>query len=523
MITSIIESSRELDQFAIIISSSFFLSVVISFIVLRKNTPQLPCVNKPKRWEFTFTNAKKRYYANAKQIIQDGFKRSKDGFYVVTENGVELILAPKYAHAIRNDKRFDFHTYRTHTMLPNVAGLNVFEMDQVGKEIMSYIIRQKLTHQLVDLIKPLSEEADDCLQQSWTDNPDWHEITLKSTLLDMISQQSAHVFLGHTFSHNASWLALSRSITLQAFSAVRELRVYPSVLRPLVGWFLPACKSLRGEIARARALIEPLILARRVERERCIANGQEPPVYHDTIAWAEECARGRKYDPALIQLTLALSAMHNTSDFLTQVIYDIAARPELVEELRKEIIEVRTSGGAKDSWDKGAVHKLRLMDSVMKESQRLKPTGLVNMRRYATEEIRLSSSISGDKEEDSIKIQKGDLVMISQHSHWDEDVYPNAALFDPYRFYKSRETPTQDHGAHFVATSVNHIGFGHGVHGCPGRFFAAAETKLAMCYILMKYDIKLVDQPQVFTVGSLLIANPVAKVAVRRRKAEVSL
>jgi hypothetical protein len=192
----------------------------------------------------------------------------------------------------------------------------------------------------------------------------------------MISQQSARIFLGRSFSHNPTWLALSRSITLHAFSAVRELRVYPSLLRPLVGWFLPACKLLRGEIAKARTLIEPIVIARRAERERCIAEGLEPPIYLDTIAWAEECARGRKYDPAVIQLTLALSAMHNTSDFFTQVLYDIVARPGLVEELRKEIIDVQADGGAREFWNKGAVHQLMLMDSVMKESQRLKPTGL---------------------------------------------------------------------------------------------------------------------------------------------------
>ncbi|GIC94716.1 cytochrome P450 [Aspergillus udagawae] len=337
----------------------------------------------------------------------------------------------------------------------------------------------------------------------------------------MISQQSARIFLGRSFSHNPTWLALSRSITLHAFSAVRELRVYPSLLRPLVGWFLPACKLLRGEIAKARTLIEPIIIARRAERERCIAEGLEPPIYLDTITWAEECARGRKYDPAVIQLTLALSAMHNTSDFFTQVLYDIVARPGLVEELRKEIIDVRADGRAREFWNKGAVHQLMLMDSVMKESQRLKPTGLVNMRRYATEKICLPSCDPGDN--DGLTIEKGDLLMISQHNHWEEEVYPNAAHFDPYRFYKMRQTPTQQHAAHFVATSVNHIGFGHGAHGCPGRFFAAAETKLALCHILMKYDIKLVDQPKVFTVGSITSADPVARVAVRRRKEEVSL
>ncbi|KAL4875201.1 cytochrome P450 [Aspergillus karnatakaensis] len=496
------------------------LAIAVLISVLRPSTRELPLINAPRRFEFTFTNAKKRYYANAKKIIQAGFKKSKKGFYVVTENGIELILAPRYAHAIRNDKRCNFHTYRVHTMLPNVAGLNVFEMDQVGKEIMSYIILQKLTHHLVDLIKPLSDEASDALQQSWMNSPEWHDVPLKSSLLDMISQQSAHIFLGPNFSRNPDWLKLSRSITLHAFGAVRELRVYPSVLRPLVGHFLPACKSLRSEIAKARMLIEPLVEGRRAERAQCAAKGVEPPVYLDTVAWAEECARGRKYDPAVMQLTLALSAMHNTSDFLTQLIIDVVARPGLVDGLRREIIQVREKAGEDGGWNKGAVHQLKLMDSVMKESQRLKPTGLVNMRRYATEKIQLPPF---DDESEAVTIQKGDLLMISQHNHWDEGIYPNAAHFDPYRFYHLRQTRTQDHAAHFVATSVNHIGFGHGIHACPGRFFAAAEAKIALCHILMKYDIKLIDQPKVFTVGSLTGADPVARIAVRRRKEEVTL
>ncbi|RAL12472.1 cytochrome P450 [Aspergillus homomorphus CBS 101889] len=522
MISALLTAIRDVGKCTTVVVTSTLL--IIAFIITLSHSPnsRLPLVNSPKRWEISFTNAKKRYYSNAKEIIQAGFEKSKDGFYAVTENGIELILAPKYAHTIRNDKRFDFHAYRVHTMLPNVAGLKVFEMDQVGKEIMSYIIRQKLTHQLVDLIEPLSEEASDALQRSWTDNPDWHEINVKSALLEVISQQSARVFLGRSFAHNPTWLALSRSITLHAFSAVRDLRVYPSLLRPLVGWFLPACKVLRGEIAKARTLIEPTVLARQLEKARCVAEGLEPPVYLDTIAWAEECARGRPYDPAVVQLTLALSAMHNTSDFLTQVIYDIVARPGLIEELRKEIIDVRENGGGRELWNKGAVHQLRLMDSVMKESQRLKPTGLVNMRRYATEKMRLSSS-DGGGDKDGIPIKKGDLVMISQHNHWDEEIYANAASFDPYRYYQLRKTTTQEHAAHFVATSVNHIGFGHGVHGCPGRFFAAAETKLALCHILMKYELKLVDSPKVFTVGSITSADPVARIAVRRRKEEVQL
>jgi hypothetical protein len=40
------------------------------------------------------------------------FAQSRKGFYTITENGKELILGPQYANAIRNDKRFNFYTYR---------------------------------------------------------------------------------------------------------------------------------------------------------------------------------------------------------------------------------------------------------------------------------------------------------------------------------------------------------------------------------------------------------------------------
>ncbi|KAF7169577.1 hypothetical protein CNMCM5623_002219 [Aspergillus felis] len=141
--------------------------------------------------------------------------------------------------------------------------------------------------------------------------------------------------------------------------------------------------------------------------------------------------------------------MHNTSDFLTQVIYDLAARPELVEELRREIISVKQQY----PWNKAAFFNLKLMDSVMKESQRLKPTGIVTKRRGADTTIELP---------DGLTVQKGDLVMVSTFNHRNPEIYPNPEEFDPYRFRKMLETPDQWKAAHLVSTSENHLGFGHG-------------------------------------------------------------
>jgi cytochrome P450 len=147
-------------------------------------------------------------------------------------------------------------------------------------------------------------------------------------------------------------LKINTDITVLAFRAVQELRVYPNILRPAVGWFLPACRVLRSEVRKARKIIEPIVQKRRDYKAACL--------------------REQAYDPTVTQLTIALSAMHNTSDFLTQLVFDLCERPNLIEDLRQEIISVRK----KHPWGKATIHHLKLMDSVMKESQRLKPTGL---------------------------------------------------------------------------------------------------------------------------------------------------
>jgi cytochrome P450 len=71
-------------------------------------------------------------------------------------------------------------------------------------------------------------------------------------------------------------------------------------------------------------------------------------------------------------MLLAIGSFHTSSDLLGQVLLDLCRRPDwevLVRELRKEIISSLQGAG----WDKIALNNLKLMDSVLKESQRLKP------------------------------------------------------------------------------------------------------------------------------------------------------
>lgn len=133
------------------------------------------------------------------------------------------------------------------------------------------------------------------------------------------------------------------------------------------------------------------------------------------------------------------------------------------------------------------------------------------MTRTAEETIHLK---------DGPSIRKGQKVAISSHSMWDDSIYPDAQQFNGYRFYNMRQESGKHASAQFVSTSANHLGFGHGAHACPGRFFASTEVKVALCHILLKYDIKLVDteRPQIYQIGTSLYTDPLAHLAVRKRQ-----
>ncbi|KAL3294106.1 putative cytochrome P450 monooxygenase (lovA) [Colletotrichum asianum] len=161
------------------------------------------------------------------------------------------------------------------------------------------------------------------------------------------------------------------------------------------------------------------------------------------------------------------------------------------------------------------------MDSVIKESQRMKPALLGLWSRQALADVELS---------DGFVIKKGQRVLGEGTHMWNSEYWKDADKFDGYRFLRLGEAAEGERDedsktAHLVSTSSRHLGFGHGIHACPGRFFAANEIKIALCHILLKYDWKLPDgfQPKATTFGMSIIPDPATKFLIRRRKEEIDL
>lgn len=141
-------------------------------------------------------------------------------------------------------------------------------------------------------------------------------------------------------------------------------------------------------------------------------------------------------------------------------------------------------------------------------------TGFLN--RKTLEDFKLSTSLV---------IPKDTMLGVGPTHMWDGTFYSDAEKFDGSRFLRMRDDPAKRQKSYFVSTSPEHLGFGHGSHACPGRFFAANEVKILMSHFLLKYEWKFPEgkDTQVLNWGVLCAVWPNTKLLFRRRKEEIDL
>jgi cytochrome P450 len=200
-------------------------------------------------------------------------------------------------------------------------------------------------------------------------NPsEWHEVDAKATVVEIIARLSSRVFLGPELCRNPEWLRITIDYTMTVFHGIMALKKWPSFLHRIVWRFVPEVRRVNEQIAEAVRLIRPVI-DKKMAQGKILPDGSKP-AHLDVIQWASEVADGRRYDPTLLQLGFSMASMHNTTDLVTQILYDLSAHPSYIDPLRAEIETVLTEEG----MTKSALARLKLMDSFMKESQRIKPS-----------------------------------------------------------------------------------------------------------------------------------------------------
>ena len=194
-------------------------------------------------------------------------------------------------------------------------------------------------------------------------------------MLMLVAQLTARIFVGEELCRNPGWLGLATGYTMDRTFAVKALQKWNPWLIPVVHWFLPACKKLRATIKQARVFVDQV----RLERNQQKGAGEDRNRI-DAMTWIDGVARDQKhpYDATLTQLRLAYAAVHTTGDMMTKVVSALCENPKLIQPLREEIISIVSEHG----WREASLHKMTLLDSVLKESQRIEPLGLCEYKPF---------------------------------------------------------------------------------------------------------------------------------------------
>jgi len=236
--------------------------------------------------------------------------------------------------------------------------------------------------------------------------------------------------------------------------------------------------------------------------------------------------------PALAYRLLLLNfgAISTSALTATNVVFDIISAPssqDIIAALRDEASNVlRESNGI---WTKASVAKLHRLDSVIRESLRVSGFGGSGLARRV-------KAADGITLENGVWVPKGATVGVAQRAiHFDERFYePQAWGFDAFRFSRSNELlsegsklEVEKDGAvaeqprrneDLVTTSPHFLAFGHGVHACPGRFFAANQLKLLIVNFILNYDMQPLDKrPPNTPLGDIMIPPLTATMRIRRK------
>ncbi|NJL53252.1 MAG: cytochrome P450 [Hydrococcus sp. SU_1_0] len=182
-------------------------------------------------------------------------------------------------------------------------------------------------------------------------------------------------------------------------------------------------------------------------------------------------------------ITLLFAGHETTASALSWLFYWIHYLPEVQTKLRFEL------NSFEKKLDEQSINNLSYLNAVIAETLRIYPIAIGTFGRFSTQPI----SVMGHD------FQPNTWLMISIYAlHHREDLYPDANQFKPERFLEKSYSPYE------------YIPFGGGNRRCIGSALALLEMKLVTVTILQHFQLKLLNQRQIFPVRRGLTLAPPA-------------
>ncbi|RWA15034.1 hypothetical protein EKO27_g73 [Xylaria grammica] len=490
-----------------VIGATVLLSIVYSFFTKNRPWPAFPVIS------VRGLGPRKSWMFHGQEVLDQGFKTTNGRpFQVITGTGPKIVLPNTYADEIRNLPELNFPKAFLSDFFVNYPGFEAHKQGLTHDFLLRDTIRLKLTQSLGLVTGDLVNETVSTVDEVFGQSEAWTTRMIREDMLEVVARVSSRVFLGEALCRNRRWLDIAKTFTVDSFALAFLMRMAPAILRPFAYLALPQSARLRKSVRDAHTMIVPEVKKRKAAVDAARAAGEKPPKVADTLGWMYDIAKGEDLDFVSGQLSLTMAAIHTTTESACRALLDICKYPEVAQQLRDEIIEVV----GREGWAKTTLYKLKLMDSFLRESQRVSPLAVMSMNRYVEKTLTLSGGL---------EIPKGArIAVVSDFAN--PEIYPEPEKFDVARFVKKRQEPGQENSWQFVTTGPTALSFGHGEHACPGRFFASNEIKIILCHLLMKYDWRFVPdvpEPEPRLFESTRSVKPDTQIQARRRKTELDI
>ncbi|RYP50747.1 hypothetical protein DL768_003807 [Monosporascus sp. mg162] len=390
----------------------------------------------------SYSKRRQHFVTNAVDLVNEGYRKFKGLVWQVTSADGELLILPmKYVEELRAlpDDALNRSAGQRAILESKYTGLNP-DVPRVTHAIKSdltlHLNKARNSH---SLFLEVRRETRSHFGTSET----WCEVDIHKPFLSIVAVASGYVFLGPDLCRRPEFLHVSIDFTEDLFRAAGALKTWPQFLRPVGKYFIPEVQTLRGHY---RSMYEFLVPVVRERRRLLLQGAGKEDVPEDMVQWT---------------LVLSFAAIHLTAMAATNLVYDLVEfSPEIIPELRKEILNVMRANDSVMSIH--ALFQMKLLDSVMRESQRFNPA-----RPFC----------ASDPEYD-----------------------PEPPIFNPRRFADIRSGVKEDplnlineEQYQLISPTKENTSFSFGRHACSGRFLAAHEIKTIAATILLEYDIKLPD------------------------------
>lgn len=492
----------------------------------------------PKRGWFRWFRATFRSISKTKEIVDEGYyEYSRKGatFTIPSFDMGGFVVVPptqlKRLYGLPDTKLDTLSSQLTVIQ----AQYTIEDLDILHQPFHTKILGAQLPKALGELTTGMAKQVALGLEKNWGVSEEWKEVTLNSSVANVISRSMNFVYVGEELCQKPTFMEPMQFHGAFIFGSGFIINTLPGWLRPVAGKGV----AIYGRKARAKCMrdLHPLVEKRMKQYNEYRSNpsgGVEFP--KDAIQWAiedsfkmEDSKNRDAYQIAHRILLLNFASIHTTGLVAANTILDIFCTDPaagIVEDLREEAADALAATGGQ--WTKETLLKLPLLDATIRESMRVSPTSILGLPRRLTDP-------GGADMTGGTNIPQGiSIVTPVEAIHLDPGIHTKPHEYHPFRScepsqlegkrcqvteqtLRAQQSTTDAGEMEEIKPDYKFTGFGFGRHACPGRFFAMHVLKIAVAQMLLQYEVEfIIEKPPKFR--ALWIQTPLETTSIRLRR-----